>query len=841
MSLIPCPVFSVRLRRGLSVLLVAALTVMASGTNTVHADGWEFVYGDPGPQNYSRYQIVRSAPTGESYLAGFFTGTFHGLTASDVYRSFVQRIDADGAIAWTVFGGPDTFTALPAVPDLVRDGLGNLFFRNRSTAGAPWTAFSPAGAVIGSTPAMSESAFANPIAVSTGGILQVPYLSNNRVERRDAGLRLVWSFDHSQYFDYMTPPDLAEAPDGTFWLVGTKRRSLPTQADSVSLVHLTATGQLITSIRHFGAVTNPVYGDASRASSVLTVGDGFLWVSLFEASANAFPDPFIPAIWSLSTTDGSRLGSINSLLPAEQISNGAGTLDCRSMDLIRPAHPALPLGVAGFRVVMGGSRLAVVANCSPFVPGSPPDLPRSGVTVTQVLLTYAADGPLGANMRRIGSRVIAPGTTLSAFDADDKGNVVAAGSTTEGLILAGGSGVQIASGAPERAVAVRNPTGNLAQLPDFRPLTPLRLFDTRPTEPQGVITVQKRMYGPGDELRVRVAGAGGVPAAGIAAVSLNVTVTDGAGSGFVTVYPCGGRPGSSNLNFVVGQTVPNAVIAPVSSSGEVCFFTNASAHLLADVNGWFATGSSFNALTPTRLFDTRPAEPQGVVPVDKAVIGGAKELRLKVTNVAGIPVAGVGAVSLNVTVTEAQGSGFVTVYPCGSRPGASSLNFVAGQTVPNAVLTPVSSNGEVCFFANVGVHLLADVNGWFAGGSGFRAIDPARLFDTRPTEPQGTVPVAKQRYGGATELRVKVTDVSGVPRSGVAAVSLNITVTETSGPGFVTVYPCGARPGASNLNFVAGQTVPNAVIAPVSSSGEVCFFSNVSSHLLADVNGWLAV
>jgi hypothetical protein len=42
------------------------------------------------------------------------------------------------------------------------------------------------------------------------------------------------------------------------------------------------------------------------------------------------------------------------------------------------------------------------------------------------------------------------------------------------------------------------------------------------------------------------------------------------------------------------------------------------------------------------------------------------------------------------------------------------------------------------------------------------------------------------------------------------------------------------------LNYVAGQVVPNAVIAPVSAAGEVCLFSSVDTHLLADVNGWFA-
>ena len=73
-----------------------------------------------------------------------------------------------------------------------------------------------------------------------------------------------------------------------------------------------------------------------------------------------------------------------------------------------------------------------------------------------------------------------------------------------------------------------------------------------------------------------------------------------------------------------------------------------------------------------------------------------------------------GAVSLNVTAVGPVGAGYVTVYPCGARPNASNLNFVAGQTVPNAVITPVSANGEVCFYASVNTEILADINGWFA-------------------------------------------------------------------------------------------------------------------------------
>jgi hypothetical protein len=45
----------------------------------------------------------------------------------------------------------------------------------------------------------------------------------------------------------------------------------------------------------------------------------------------------------------------------------------------------------------------------------------------------------------------------------------------------------------------------------------------------------------------------------------------------------------SNLNFVDGQTTPNAVIVPVDTNGQICLHTYGTAHLIIDVNGWFPT------------------------------------------------------------------------------------------------------------------------------------------------------------------------------------------------------------------------------------------------------------
>jgi len=247
----------------------------------------------------------------------------------------------------------------------------------------------------------------------------------------------------------------------------------------------------------------------------------------------------------------------------------------------------------------------------------------------------------------------------------------------------------------------------------FRSLSPHRLLDTR-----AGVGAPKAAVAAGGTVRLKVTGRGGVPVSGVTAVVLNVTVTQAASQGFITVYAGGTtRPSASNLNFLAGQTVPNLVIAPVATDGTVSLF-NGSANtvqLIADVSGYFRSGTptaagTFKSLTPVRLLDTRTG-----VGAPKAAVAAGGTVRLKVTGRGGVPVSGVTAVVLNVTVTQPASQGFITVYAGGTtRPSASNLNFLAGQTVPNLVIAPVATDGTVSLFnGSAGtVQLIADVSGY---------------------------------------------------------------------------------------------------------------------------------
>lgn len=376
-----------------------------------------------------------------------------------------------------------------------------------------------------------------------------------------------------------------------------------------------------------------------------------------------------------------------------------------------------------------------------------------------------------------------------------------------------------------------------SRVASFVPLTPTRVLDTRAGSKVG------NAAGSAAALEFSVLGKGGLPTTGVAAVSLNVTVADGenpaVGGGYVTVFPCGVLPDASNLNFVDGQTVPNAVIAPVSTTGKICFYVYGTAHLLADVSGYFPSGSDFKSLTPTRLLDTRATGKVG------NAAGTGAPLELSVWGKGGLPASGVGAVAVNVTVAEGEnptfGGGYVTVYPCGTRPDASNVNFVTGQTVPNLVIAPVSSTGKICLYVYGTAHLLADVSGYAPTGSDFVSLTPARLVNTRDGAKIGNA------AGTGTVLEVPVLGRAGLPGSSsgvpvIGALAMNVTVTNSENPsvggGYVTVFPCGTKPDASNLNFVADQTIANAVIAPISATGTICFYVYGATHLLADVSGY---
>src|SRR6266508_1339277 len=405
----------------------------------------------------------------------------------------------------------------------------------------------------------------------------------------------------------------------------------------------------------------------------------------------------------------------------------------------------------------------------------------------------------------------------------------------------------------------------------YHPVTPKRILDTRPAPfgPIGVPAAGKVGAGDGAAITVDVTNTytSGVPASGVTAVVINTTVTGPTEASHLTVFPSDvGPPNAANLNFLGGETRPNLVTVKVGPDGNVKIRNNSGqTDVIMDIQGWYGTpaaGSRYNPITPKRILDTRPA-PYGPIGVDQngvlipaVKIGPGGVLTVDVTNTyaSGVPDSVVTAVIVNVTVTEPTAPSHLTVYPsdAAAAPNAANLNFVGGQTVPNLVTVKVgpSGGGSVKVRNNSGsTHVIFDIVGWYGASSGdvFTPLPPKRILETRgaPYGPIGVPAAGKMGSGDGAVLSVDVTNTqgSGVPDPpAVSAVIVNTTVTEPTAPSHLTVYPSDVPPpNAANLNFVAGQTVPNLVVVKIGGDGKVNIRNQSGfTHVIFDVAGYFA-
>jgi hypothetical protein len=195
---------------------------------------------------------------------------------------------------------------------------------------------------------------------------------------------------------------------------------------------------------------------------------------------------------------------------------------------------------------------------------------------------------------------------------------------------------------------------------------------------------------------------------------------------------------------------------------------------------------------------------------------------------------------LNLTSADSTKKGFATIYPCdASRPNASNLNFIPGQTAAVAVVAKLSAAGTVCLYSHTPSHYVIDVSGVIPTATYAALPAPRRLLETRST---GTTfdgqyqNIGARGAGASTQLRVA--GRAGIPAN-ASSVILNVTATQGASPGFVTVYPKGVtRPNASNVNFPPGQSVANLVVANIGDGGNVCLYTHKPTHLVVDVAGY---
>ncbi len=344
----------------------------------------------------------------------------------------------------------------------------------------------------------------------------------------------------------------------------------------------------------------------------------------------------------------------------------------------------------------------------------------------------------------------------------------------------------------------------------FIPLSPRRVLDTRDIALGGVAGKL------GANRTVSVDLSAVIPADASAAV-LSVTAVDACLPGFLTVFACGPRPATSNLNFEVARTT--AAMAVTSMTGAtVCVFSSAATDVVVDLVGAFSPSADlFHPMTPTRWVDTRGAAVQ--LPQITGIRATGAETSVVLRGEGGIP-SDATAVWLNLTVADPESPTVLSAYPgpCGSPPLSSNVNARPQHSTAVAVMVGLGPDGTVCVRTYTGrSHLVIDVAGWFGpgpGGLAYRPTIPARLLDTRD---QGAAPSA-------------ATHQVAVPAVSV----LNVAAVDASGLGYVTARPCAAGQVSSLINTSPGQDTANLAAVAPDTAGHVCVRASVVSHLIVD-------
>ena len=216
---------------------------------------------------------------------------------------------------------------------------------------------------------------------------------------------------------------------------------------------------------------------------------------------------------------------------------------------------------------------------------------------------------------------------------------------------------------------------------------------------------------------------------------------------------------------------------------------------------------------------------------------------IQVTGRGNVPGSGVSAVIVNTTVTNTTSPSYLTVYPSGfTRPVTSNLNWVAGNTIANLVEVAVGSGGQVTVYNAYGnTDVVMDVAGWVsipgaAAADGlYNPVVPKRILDTRDGTGGFSTPI-----GAGQTIDVQVTNTPPVPPAGVEAAVFNVTATNATVGGYLTIFPTGgSRPLASNVNFGPNQSVPNRVAVQLGTGGKVSIYNPTgSTHAILDVNGY---
>lgn len=389
---------------------------------------------------------------------------------------------------------------------------------------------------------------------------------------------------------------------------------------------------------------------------------------------------------------------------------------------------------------------------------------------------------------------------------------------------------------PAQAAPVRGQDTGL-----YFPLTPVRAWDSR-VDGSKVPLPEKQ------SLRVQILGRLGVPASGVSAVTMNLTVVSPTRNSYITVHPSGtSRPGASSINFRAGDTRANTITMPVDTDGGVRLWNYlGTAHVIIDVTGFYAKDNTIASNYGTgagmlpvsaRLVDSRTSG----TPIPA---GQTRKITYRAASSTRPTERGL---YLNVTVPSPRAAGYLRVWNGVGNPSISTLNWKGGEgAVANttAIGTYNPADNSVSFSITnrspSAIHYIVDVLGAYdmeIWDTKYVKVNPRRVLDTRTG-----VGLPRGKLGaGQTKTVTLPSGFGGANVYGIVgnAVILNIS---TNGS-FIRIWDNDPPPPTiSTVNGDRGDVVANGVVTMTHYSNKTLAVSNYRGTVdaILDVTGYFA-
>ncbi len=206
-------------------------------------------------------------------------------------------------------------------------------------------------------------------------------------------------------------------------------------------------------------------------------------------------------------------------------------------------------------------------------------------------------------------------------------------------------------------------------------------------------TVANAKVKPKAALSLAVLGAHGVPATGVSAVVLTVTVSSPSASGGLVVFAAGARrPAVTSVSLVKGHSSTSDVVVVPGLKGRVTVYnaSAAAAHVVVTARAYYAAPGTLKATSATSGFVRVTQRRLGTV-----VVKAAASSTFVALGKIGVPATGVAGVVVSLTVATPGASGALVVFPYGSKaPRQSTLSLHAGRAVTASVVIKPGAKGR---------------------------------------------------------------------------------------------------------------------------------------------------